>query len=159
MIGQMQVLLRVKDLKQDQALRTVRTKRGQVEVAKLATERARDVVTESAATLPAREDAIYQDILGQVVDLAAIDATRGRVVVLEAEHGRLKDALERANHVERRLEGELDTATLHYRAAVKVRDKYAIVTDEMKAEADAVANAKEEIEIEDLFARPRKRPA
>jgi hypothetical protein len=159
MIPQMLVLLRVKELKQEQAFRAMRAKREQVADAKTATERAQDVVDESAATLPSREDAIYAQVLGRVVDLDAIDDTRGQVVQLEKDHARLTDALERAVHVEARLEKELESATTHYRQSTKVRDKYVIITDVLKQEAEDFMNQREEVEIEDLFARPRGRPA
>lgn len=159
MIRQMKVLLRVKELKQDQAFRAMQLKRGQVEDATKATERARETVNESQRTIRSREDAIYDDVLGQVVDLDALDQTRGRVVRLEQDHQGLKDAMERNKHVQHRLEGELDTATTQYKSAVRVRDKYVIITDEMKAEIEAVATYKEEAEIEDLFSRPRAKPS
>ena len=68
MIKQMKVLLRVKELKQDQAFRAMQAKRVQVAQAKAATERARAAVEESRRTYAAREDAIYAEILGTVVD-------------------------------------------------------------------------------------------
>lgn len=159
MIPQMMTLLRVKELKQDQAFRTMRAKRSQVEEAKTETERAHVVVEESAATMPSREDAIYADVIGRVIDLNEIDETRGRVVQLEKDHARLKDTWERARHVEARLENELETATDVYKQSTKVRDKYAILTDTLKHEAEQIVEQREEAEVEDLFARPRKRPA
>ena len=159
MIPQMMTLLRVKELKQDQALRVMRAKRSQTEEAKTATERAHDVVEQSAATMPSREDAIYAEVIGKVIDLGEIDETRGRVVQLEKEHSRLKDAWERARHVEARLEKELETATDTYRQSTKVKDKYAILTDTLKREVEEIANQREEAEVEDLFARPRPRPS
>jgi phosphosulfolactate phosphohydrolase-like enzyme len=159
MIPQMMTLLRVKELKQDQAFRAMRAKRSQVEDAKTVTERAQVVVEQSAATMPAREDAIYAGVIGRVVDLNEIDETRGRVVQLEKDHSRLKDAWERARHVEARLEKELESATDVYRQSTKVRDKYAILTDMLKREVEEIANQREEAEVEDLFARPRQGPS
>src|SRR5262249_10194286 len=154
MIGQMLVLLRIKELKQDNAFRAMRAKRTQVDEAKVATERARDVVEESKATLPSREDAIYADVMGKVVDLDAIDDTPGKVVQIEKEHAKLTDALDRAAHVQDRLENELVTATQVYNQATQQRDKYNIITDELKLEANAVAEQREEVEVEDMFSRP-----
>jgi hypothetical protein len=157
MIGQMKVLLRVKELKQEQAFRVMSTKRQQFEEAKVVTVQALEIVRESAATMPAREDAIYADVLGRVVDLGEIDEMRGRVVQLEKDHGRLNDAWERAAHVEARLEGELEKASTHYKRATKVRDKYVILTDTMVREEAEITDQREEAEIEDLFARPKRR--
>lgn len=158
MIPQMTTLLRIKELKQDQAFRTMRGKRTQAEEAKAETERALTIVEESAATMPAREDAIYAEVLGKVIDLGGIDETRGKVVQLEKDHARLKDTWERARHVEARLEKELETATDLYRQATKVRDKYTILTDTLKQEAEEIVKQREEAEVEDLFSRPRQRP-
>ena len=158
MIPQMTVLLRVKELKQDQAFRAMRTKRAQTEEARSATEKALGVVEKSARTLPTREDAIYAEVIGKVIDLGQIDETRGKVVQLEKDHARLKDAWERARHVEARLEKELETATDVYRQSTKVKDKYAILTEALKQEAAEIDTQREEAEVEDLFARPQKRP-
>lgn len=159
MISQMKMLLRVKELKQDQAFRAMRIKRAQVEEAKTETEKALQVVEESAATMPAREDAIYADVFGKIIDLGEIDEMHGKVVQLEKDHARLKDTWERARHVEARLEKELETATDHYQMATKVRDKYTILTDTLKLEAEEAANQREEAEVEELFTRPRQRPS
>jgi accessory colonization factor AcfC len=159
MISQMAMLLRIKELKQEQAFRAMRSKRQQVEDAMRETEHAREVVSRSAATMSAREDAIYADVVGRVVNLGEVDEVRGKVVLLEKEHARLNDAWERAKHVEARLEGELETATVRYRQSTKVHDKYVIITDAMRQEAADVLNQREEVEVEDLFARARRRPA
>jgi hypothetical protein len=159
MIGQMKVLLRVKELKQDQAFRAMQKKRNEVIEAERLLELARQTVAESARTLGSREDAIYSDVIGQIVDLDALDHTRGRVVQLEKDHTRLKDEADRTAHVQNRLEGELEVASQHYKGAVRVRDKYVLITDEMKREADEIVVYKEEAEIEDLFSRPMKKPA
>lgn len=159
MIAQMIVLLRVKELKQDQAFRAMRAKRNQVEDAARATEQARALVEESAATLAAREDAIYAEVLGRVIDLGGVDEARGKVVQLEKEHQRLKDALERAAHIQARLESELEAAVELYRQCTKVHDKYIIITDEMKRELEEAVNVKEEAEVEDLYTRPRQKVA
>ena len=92
MIGQMKVLLRVKELKEQQAFRAMTAKRAQVAEAMAALEAARQHVRESAATLPAREDAIYKEIMRRVVDLDIIEETKGKVVVLEKQHAKLVDA-------------------------------------------------------------------
>lgn len=159
MIRQMRTLLRVKELKHDQALRAMQVKRQQVEAARAATARASAAVDESAATYAAREDAIYADILGQIIDQGDVDETHGRVVQLEKDHAALVDALERAKHVEARLQGELDAATAAYFQALKIRDKFSLITDDMQQTADAEAEQKEEVEIEDLFSVPRGRAA
>lgn len=159
MIKQMKVLLRVKELKQEQAFRAMQAKRVQVAQARAAAERAGDAVAESRRTYGAREDAIYAEILGTVVDSGEIDALHGRVLQLEKDHQGLKDQVERAIHVEARLEGELEVVVAGYKAAVKVRDKYTVITDDMTLTAATEAEYREEMEVEDMFSRPRRKAA
>jgi hypothetical protein len=159
MIRQMKVLLRIKELKEERALRAMQAKRQQFVAAQQQRIGAEAAVAESAATMPGRETAIYAEILGEVVDQGEIDRIKGRIVQLEKEHNALKDVAERCRHVEHRLEGELEALTLAFRFAQKKRDKFRIVTDEL-VEADAAeAEHKEEVEVEDLFSRARSRVA
>jgi hypothetical protein len=134
-------------------------KRQQVNEALAALEAAREVVRESARTLPAREDAIYQEILRRVVDLPAIDETKGKVVALEREHAKLVDARERAAQVHARLEKELEEAIRLYRQTVKDRDKYALLTDDLAAQLQVQADFREESEVEDIFSTRRRKAA
>lgn len=159
MIGQMRVLLRVKDLKLDQALRAMQAKRAEREAARRERVAAENAVAESEATYAAREDAIYAAIIGQVIGQDGIDETHGRVAQLQKSHAALKDELERARHVEARLEEELQAATAAYFAAQRMRDKFSMITDNLQQEADALIEGREEVEVEDLFARPRRKVA
>ena len=159
MIGQMKVLLRIKELKEEQAFRNMTTKRAQVAEALARLEEAREVVRESAATMPAREDAIYREIIKKVVDLDIIEETKGKVVQLEKQHAKLVDAQERAHHVHVNLEKELAEAIQAWRNTVKARDKYVILTDELGAEVRAQLDHREESEVEDLFATRKRRAA
>src|SRR6478752_2073654 len=102
MIAQMRTLLRVKDLKLEQAERAMQTKRAQRDAARREREEAARIVEESARTYAAREDAIYDEIMGREIGQDVVDETRGRVVQLEKAHAALNDDLERALHVEAR---------------------------------------------------------
>ncbi|WAJ30520.1 type III secretion system stalk subunit SctO [Antarcticirhabdus aurantiaca] len=155
----MKVLVRVKELKQDQAFRALQAKRSQHAAAVAATARARAAVVESAATYGAREDAIYAEVLGRVVGLDGVDDVHARVKQLERDHQILKDGVERCIHVEARLAGEVEAALATYQGAVKIRDKFVLITDELVSVAAAEADAKEENEVEELFSRPRARAA
>jgi hypothetical protein len=157
MIAQLKTLLRVKELKQEQAFRAMQAKRSEVDEAQQQTERARFAVQESASTLGQRKDAVYADVLGAVVGMRDLDETRDKIVRLDQEHVALKDAMERAAHVQHRLEQELESAALHHRKAVKATDKYAIISEELVREADEQAILTEEMEIEELFAKPGRR--
>jgi hypothetical protein len=157
MIAQMKTLLRVKDLKLEQAERTMQAKRAQRDAAREEREEAARIVAESTRTYAAREDAIYDDIMGREIGQDVVDETRGRVVQLEKSHAALNDELERALHVEARLEQELQTATTAFFAAQRARDKFTLITDNLQQAANAVVEGREEVEVEDLFARPRRR--
>lgn len=157
MIAQMKTLLRVKDLKLEQAERAMQAKRAQRDAARLEREQAAETVAESTRTYVAREDAIYDDIMGREIGQDVVDETRGRVVQLEKSHAALKDELDRALHVEARLEQELIAATAAFFAAQRARDKFTIITDGLQQAANALVEGREEVEVEDLFARPRRR--
>ena len=159
MIGQMSVLLRLKTIKEEQALRVLRAKRRQVAEGEAALEQARQAVDASARTLDAREDALYKPILGQVVDRGTPDDTRDAAVALAQAHGRLTQVSDRAAYNLDRLTGECAVAAEHHRAATRVRDKYAILRDDLGVRADAEAQGREENEVEELFCRRRPDPA
>ena len=42
---------------------------------------------------------------------------------------------------------------------MKVRDKYTVITDDMTLTASTEAEYREEMEVEDMFSRPRKKAA
>lgn len=159
MIGRMRTLLRIKNLKLDQALSAMQAKRQEVAMAQAARAAAKARLDESARTYARREDAVYAPILRRVVDHDGVEATRGRVVQLEKEHAALGDAHERAVHVLARLETELEAASNAYFVALRVRDKFALMTDEMLVDAARTTETREEAEAEELFARPRRKAA
>jgi type III secretion system (T3SS) protein YscO len=159
MIRQLRVLLRVKELKEEQAFRAVHIKRREVSEAAAAIELAREKVRENAATLPAREDAIYRGIIGRVVDYDEIEDAKNEMVEIEREHARLVDTVERATHVHARLERELAGVVEAHRKAARERDKYDVLTEEVGSEVRAQAAHREEIEIEDIFSTRRRRSA
>lgn len=159
MMAQVRTLLRVKELKLEQAERAMIAKRQELEEARTRTREAEAAVAEGLRTYAEREDAIYRPIIGEVIDLGDVDDTNGKVVQLGKDHTALEDALERARHVEARLEEELRAATERYNLALRSRDKFSLITDDLAQAARAEAEQREEVEIEDLFARPRKKVA
>lgn len=159
MIGQMKTLLRVKDLKQDQAFRELQRARGQVAEAERARAEAQETVDVSASTLLSREDAVFATVIGRVVDLGEIDMVHGDVARIQKGHRELEDDRDRALHVEARLRTQMEACGQIYQAAVKVRDKYGMITQELVSVRLAEMEAREEIEVEDMFSRPGRRPA
>lgn len=156
MMGQLKVLLRVKTLKEEQALRELQAKRRQVLEGQDAVARAERSVRDSAATLEAREDAVYDGVIGRVIGLDGLDGARAAVVAIEQDHTRLTDAKERATHVLARLDRELDASAALHRAAAKVRDKYGLLLEDARERHDAAASAAEEGEVEELFGTRRR---
>ena len=159
MIIQLKTLLRVKRLKQDQALRTLQQRRRALEEAAAAVHAAQAAVDESLASLPTREDAIFAEMLGRSIRLEEIDKTKARIVVLHVEHQMLVDEQQRTVHVEARALRERDDAIVAYRNATKASDKYTMITDHLVTFQSQAAEAREEGEVEEMFARPRRRIA
>lgn len=156
MIGQMKALLRLKELKQERALNAVHAKRAQLEQARRDTVRAHEIAEAFKAEIPARENRIYDEVIGQIVDLDGLDGVREKIADLLKQYADLVDDWERARGVEKRVEQELHDATEAYRVAVRERDKYVTLLETMQKEAMEAAEAREEIEIEDLFAKPMR---
>lgn len=151
MIGQLKTLLRIKELREEQAFRVVNTKRREVADSLIAIEVAQKKVRDNATTLPGREDAIYSKIMGRIIDYDEIEETKSEMHVLEKEHNNLLDAVERASHVKTRLQKQLSDAIDTHRKTVKARDKYIALTDNISAELRTQATQREEIELEDIF--------
>ncbi|MBR0988364.1 type III secretion system stalk subunit SctO [Bradyrhizobium liaoningense] len=158
MIEQLKLLLRLKELKQDRALRAVNTKRIEASAALTELGRAQSHVSDSERTLPEREDAIYEPIIGRVIGHDEIEETKGRLWQLESQHARLVDASERAVHVHARLERQLKDAVAAHRQSMKERDKYSMLTDTVRDQVRSEATYRDEIEIEDMFSSRRRRP-
>ncbi|MGV8938764.1 MAG: type III secretion system stalk subunit SctO [Allorhizobium sp.] len=159
MILQIKTLLRVKRLKQDQALRTLQQRRRALEEAGSAVRAAEAAVDESLASLPAREDAIFAEMLGRSVKLDEVDKTKARILVLHVEHQLLVDEQQRAVHVEARALRERDEAVIAYRDATKVSDKYTMITEDLVTLQNQAAEAREDGEVEEMFSKPRRKMA
>lgn len=156
---QIEMLLRVKQLKEEQAFRQVNVKRQQLTVARRQLEAAEEAIRASAEALPAREAAIWAEVMRRIIALTDIDTVKARIKALQDAHQRLVDAGARARHVLARAEKELADALEAHRHALRARDKYVVLRDDVVAEFLALLDHKEEAEIEDLFSSPRRRPA
>lgn len=159
MIRAITALHRIKLNKREQALKTLQLKRQQKREAEANLLRAREAVIESKRTLPARIDAVYEPVYGTICDQGDLDDLRGQVVQLEAEHQLLVDAEARAAHIDQRLAGEVAQAIEAYAQADRIQEKYAVLKADMLAEIAAEAEAKEDAEVEDLFAKASRRIA
>lgn len=159
MIGQMRTLLRVKELKEEQAFREVQRKRAELREAEAAVVAAQAAVEASARSLPDREAQAYLAVLGRVVTLSAVDDVKAEVVRLQKEHQLLVDQLDSRKAAVRRVTDELAAAMAQFRERQKHRDKYVILTDTLAGEVAAAVEHREEGEIEDLFGTRRKKLA
>ena len=159
MIGQLTTLLRVKQLKEDQAFRAVNVKRAELAQADVAVAEAKALVDASAATLDDRCEAIYRALIGRDIEVGEIDEAKGKVLQIEKEHGKLVDGYDRTVHIRTRVASELEAAVHHHRMATKAKDKYVIIRDEVVREVQGLLDIREEIEIEDMFGTRRQKIA
>jgi hypothetical protein len=153
----LQVLLKIKRLKEEQALKHLAAMRKAAEIAAQERERARAREAESARSLPVREDAVYRKVLGETISLGRLDETRGEIALLERSHQALRDESERAIHVEARALDRVEQARKARLDQQRQVDKYVIITDLRAAEAAAAEESAEEAEVEDQLSRPRRR--
>jgi hypothetical protein len=157
MMTRLRALLRVKELKEEQAFRAVNMKRREVADALAMLTAARQKLDSSLATYSRREDTIYQAIMRRIVHFDELEETKGKIQVLEKEHAKLADGVERAVHVHERLTKQLSQAIAAYNETVKERDKYSILTEQIGAEVRDQIAYREESEVEDIFSASRGR--
>lgn len=152
-------IAKVKSLREQKALEALQKARqaeleGERKVERLTLE-----LAESAATLPDRIDGLYRAVINKKIDLAEIEMIKHRAKEMEADHQKIADRKARAEHALLALRKKtLETAEA-YREAQIDREKYDELLDGLKRELIVVATSKEEAEVEDLFARPRRRIA
>ena len=115
-------------------------------------------VVQSRTSLPARERALFVPVLGQTVGMPAIDDVKERVLDLHRQHQELEDRRDRARDHVKRCEQALQAARDELRMRQQDTEKITTVTAELAAAIEAEATAREEIEIEDAFSRPKAKP-
>ena len=156
MIPQFRTLTKVKKLREERAERALEAARA---AHRKAVERAEALTAEaeeSTRTLSARERAAYEVILQKVVGMGDVDDVKERVLQLMNDHQALLDRRDRAwDHVAR-CEAKVAEARVELRRRQADVEKIETITDELVQADLAERTAKEEIEIEDLFSRPRK---
>jgi hypothetical protein len=151
MMDQLKRLLRVKDLREEQAFRRVNAKRREVLEAEAALRNAWRAVRDSAATLPDREDAVFKPIIQRVVGFDDVEQAKANLQALQKEHTKFVDNAERAAHVEKRLQKQLAEAIAAHLHSISERDKYTTLTDEAVSRWRTQRDDREEVEIEDLL--------
>ncbi len=157
MIPKLRRLLKIKDMKEQEALRLLQAKRRALSAVERELEQAVADCAESARTYPEREEAVYDQIMRRVVDQGEIDDMKGDLVKLEQAHQEFVDAVTRMRHVVERTRNEVEAAKRSHATTIRVRDKYIHLVATAVAEKTAEDDAREENEIEELFAKPMKK--
>lgn len=155
MIKQFRTLQKVKKLREDKAMRALQAARATLADACRRRDELTAKVTQDAETLPARERQAYQRIIDKVVNMGDVDDVKEEVLHLLAEHQKLIDRRDRARDHVVRCEEKLKEARAELKRKQQEVEKIDTITDELAAEIAEEETAKEEIEIEDLFSRPR----
>ena len=158
MISQFRTLGKVKALREDKALRALQKARIILREAEERLAALEAEVEESRTTLPARERALFVSVIGQTVGKPAIDDVNQNVLDLHRQHQELEDRRDRARDHVKRCEQALEAARTDLRLRQQDTEKITTVTQEL---VDAFNNdllAREEIEIEDAFSRPKPKP-
>lgn len=155
MMRQFRMLQDLKRLHEDKALRVLEKARSSLRE----TEERRDAlaveVEESATTMPARERSIFSEFLNTVVDMGRIDGANSDVLDLREQHQKLVDRLDRAKDAVTRAEKRLQDSRLELRKRQQDTEKIDTVAEEIRVQIEDEVIQREEVEIEDLFARPR----
>lgn len=158
MIPQFKMLTTVKRLREDKALRALEAARAALRKAVEKADRLTAEAEESTRTLADRERRIYEEILQKIVAMSDVDDTKARVLQLLEDHQNLLDRRDRALEYVKRCETKVDQARVELRRRQTDVEKIVTITDDLIATAQAEEVAKEEAEIEDIFARPVAQP-
>ena len=157
MMRPLDMLLRLNERRLDDERRRLARKLAELAGARDAEDRARAALAESAATLPKREDALYDPVMRRSASMRDMEDVKESLVALTRAHATLADARDRGEHVRRRVESETEAAKEAQRRLHARRIKYELMRDEMARSFDRAAERREEADIEDLTARGRAR--
>ncbi len=155
MIGQFRILGKVKALREDKALRALQKARAVLREAEERLARLERELAESLASLPARERGLFVPVLGRTVGMGDIDTVKEQVLDLHRTHHDLQDSRDRARDHVKRCAQALQAARDELRLRQQDSEKIVTVTNELAAQIEAEQTAREEIEIEDAFSRPK----
>lgn len=155
MIGQFRVLQKVKRLREDKALRALEKARAAVREAEARRDALAAELAESTRTLPVRERGVYAPLFRQSVAQVRLEDAQQEALALREAHHRLADRHDRARDAVERARQKLEAARRELRLRQQEVEKIDTVTDDMVLTLADEATAREEIEIEDAFSRPR----
>ncbi len=145
-------------MREQEALRLVQTKRRALGEAEAERDEAVSIRDESVRTYPAREQAVYETVMGRIVAQDAVEDMKADLVRLAEAHQELEDEVTRMEHVVARFRRELAEARAAHAAATRAREKYVFLHARVRDIMLAEAEAREEGEVEELFAKPMRTP-
>ena len=158
MIRKIARLLKIKEMREQEALRLLQIKRRALADAETARAEAVSIRDESSRTYPDREQAVYDTVMGRVVEQDAVEDMKAALVRLAEAHQELEDEVTRMDHVVDRFRRELRAAREAHAAAVRAKEKYVFLHGHVRDIALAEAEAREEGEVEELFSKPMRTP-
>lgn len=156
MIDQIKKLHLVKTLKEQKAQRALNAEREKAEKAKRNMEQKRILAKTERDELPARQDQLYRKILEKVISSDDLDLVKEEALFLEEQVKKLEDAAERATYVYDRALKNVETARAEYQKALRVKDKYGKVAEDLVISRNEELEAAEEQEIEEQFSGRRQ---
>jgi hypothetical protein len=151
-------LLKIKEMREQDALRLVQLKRRALTEAEAERDEAVRIRDESERTYPEREQAVYDTVMGRVVAQDAVEDMKAALVRLAESRQELEDEVTRMNHVVERFRRELQEARALHAAAVRAKEKYVFLHGHVRDLMLAETEAREEGEVEELFAKPMRKP-
>ncbi len=156
MIEQIKKLYLVKTLKEQKALKELNAELVKVKRAQDQMEQKRQVAQNERMALPAKQDALYQAIIQKIVSTDDLDQVKEEAQILENQVKRLEDSADRATYVYDKALKNVEAARREYQKALRVKDKYGKISADLLLEANALAEATEEQEIEEQFSGRRQ---
>ena len=158
MIRKIARLLKIKEMREQEALRLVQIKRRALSEAEAERDRAVEIRDDGKRTYPEREQAVYDTVMGRVVAQDAVEDMKAGLVRLAETQQELEDEVTRMEHVVARFRRELAEAREAHAAATRAKEKYVFLLGHVREIVLAEAEAREEGEVEELFAKPMRKP-
>ncbi len=149
----LQDLLRVRNIREDNAANELARRRTEVEAAEKIVEQRKQELKEYTEWRIRREEELYQEIIEKKVQLKELDDLKQSIGLLREKEFVYEDRIREAERLLREAQEALEQAHEEYRAAVKNRQKI----DEHKSiwaqEEAKIDEANQEKELEDFHVR------
>lgn len=143
-------LLRIKTLRADRAEDEARRRRAAYHVALAAVETAQRTVEEWRADMPRKQAAIYDEVIGRVVNLEALDDVQERLVQLREHERLLQERVAEAQQAARDAGKAADEAAAISAQARRNVSKFEEIVDMLRRANLAEAEHREDLELEEF---------